>query len=354
MAALTHLIINCLSTYYWIEVASLALLPIGADTNASIYKVQASDQKTYFVKLKRGYSNDLNIEILELLQKKGIQQLILPVKTIEGKQIEQMGEFTLIVYPFVQGQDGFNRSLNDDQWITLGRVLKQVHEVDVPASLKTRIRREDFAPKWRDAVRSFYAHIGKEPVGDEVALNLWHFLQKNSLIIQRLIDRSEQLSQKIRDQSLKFVLCHADIHGGNVLVDDKNSLYIVDWEDPILAPKERDLMFIGGGVGNVWNKPCEEKLFYQGYGPTDIDWTLLTYYRYERIVEDIAVYIQELLFNPKRDIDRLEMYKQFTDLFEPNGVVDIAFETDNHLSTESSFSSVTNMDKQKIFKKKNW
>lgn len=57
MTELTNFIINCLSVYYWIEVTSLTLLPIGADTNASIYKVQASDQKTYFVKLKRGYSN---------------------------------------------------------------------------------------------------------------------------------------------------------------------------------------------------------------------------------------------------------------------------------------------------------
>ena len=30
-------------------------------------------------------------------------------------------------------------------------------------------------------------------------------------------------------------------------------------------PKERDLMFIGGGVANVWNKPHEETLFYKGY-----------------------------------------------------------------------------------------
>lgn len=32
---------------------------------------------------------------------------------------------------------------------------------------------------------------------------------------------------------------------------------IVDWDEPIMAPKERDLMFIGGGVANVWNDPSE-------------------------------------------------------------------------------------------------
>jgi spectinomycin phosphotransferase len=331
MTELTHFIINCLSAYYWIEVTTLALLPVGGDINASIYKVQASDQKTYFVKLRRGHSHDVNIAILELLQRAGIQQLIPPIKTAEGKQTHQAGDFTLIVYPFVQGQDGFSRSLTDEQWIALGQALRQVHEINVPASIKTRIRREDFSPKWREAVRSLYAHIEETPVGNEVALNLWKFLQKNRSIIQQLVNRSEQLSQKVRGQPLQLVLCHADIHGGNVLVDDKNALYIVDWDDPILAPKERDLMFIGGGVGNVWNKPHEEKLFYQGYGQTDVDWTLLTYYRYERIVEDIALYSQELLLKPTKGKNRFEMYKQFTDMFAPNGVIDMALETDKRV-----------------------
>lgn len=331
MTELIHFILNCLSTYYLIEATALVQLPLGADVNASIYKAQASDQKTYFVKLKRDHVHDANIAILELLQMAGIQQLIPPLKTVEGKQIQQMGDFTLIVYPFIEGQDGFSCSLSDKQWITLGRALRQVHEVNVPASLKTRIRREEFSPKWRDVVRSLYTHVEAISIEDEIASNLWKFLQENKSIIQQLVDRSEQLSQKARSRPLKFVLCHSDIHGGNVLVSGKEALYIVDWDDPILAPKERDLMFIGGGVGNVWNKPHEEKLFYQGYGQVDVDWTLLAYYRYERIVEDIAVYSQELLLKPMEGNNRLEMYKQFMSMFDPNGVVDIAFATDKQV-----------------------
>lgn len=64
--------------------------------------------------------------------------------------------------------------------------------------------------------------------------------------IRRLVDRAEQLGQKLQGQTHKFVLCHSDIHGGNVLIEGNDSIYIVDWDDPIKAPKERDLMFIGG------------------------------------------------------------------------------------------------------------
>lgn len=328
MTELAHFIINCLSTYYLIEVTALILLPLGADPNALIYKAQASDHKTYLVKLKRDHFHDTNIAVLELLQMAGIQPLIPPIKTVAGSQMQQVNDFTLIVYPFVEGQDGFSCSLTYEQWVALGRALKQVHKLHVPTSLKTRIRREEFSPKWRDIARSLYTRIEAVPINDEIASNLWKFLQENKAIIQRIIDRSEQLSRKVSSRSLKYVLCHSDIHGGNVLVNGREAIYIVDWDDPILAPKERDLMFIGGGVGNVWNKPYEEKLFYQGYGQTDVDRDLLAYYRYERIVEDIAVYAQELLLKPTQGNNRLVMYQQFMSIFEQHGVVDIAFETD--------------------------
>jgi hypothetical protein len=46
-------------------------------------------------------------------------------------------------------------------------------------------------------------------------------------------------------------LCHSDIHAGNILIDVNDDFYIVDWDNPILAPKEHDLMFIGGGQRGV-------------------------------------------------------------------------------------------------------
>jgi spectinomycin phosphotransferase len=114
-------------------------------------------------------------------------------------------------------------------------------------------------------------------------------------------------------------------------MNNDDTLYIVDWDDPIMAPKERDLMFIGGGVANVWNKPQEEAFFYKGYGKIEANRTILAYYRHERIVEDIAEYGQSLLLTMEGGENRLEMYQHFIDMFEPNGVVDIAFKTDENL-----------------------
>jgi spectinomycin phosphotransferase len=323
--------IDCLRANYDIEVKSITPLSGGADMNAAIYKVQTHNQSSYFVKLKHSDENNINVTILELLHASGMQQIIPPIKTIHGHSILHIGDFCLMIYPFIEGVNGFSHKLTDKQWMTLGKALRQVHDFDVPTSLLKHIRQETYSPKWRQTVRSLYAHIQDEPIcHDVIALKFLNFMKEHRLVIQRLVDRAEQLCHTIKEQPAKFVLCHSDIHGGNVLIKGSDIIYIVDWDSPILAPKERDLMFIGGGIANVWNDPQEEVSFYKGYGSTDVNISILAYYRHERIVEDIAEYGQALLLT---DFDnshknRLEMYNQFISMFDPQGVVDIAFKTD--------------------------
>lgn len=320
-------LIDCLNTNYGITATNLVLLPLGADMNASVYRAEANDGKFYFVKLKRGHHSDISVKLLALLQTFQIQQIIPPIKTLDGKLTQRINDFTLIVYPFVDGQNGFCYHLTDDQWIILGKALRQIHELDVPSPIKDQIRKETYSSKWREAVRSLDAYIEGNFKADETALKLKAFLREHKAVIHRLVDRAESLYRLIQQQTPEFVLCHSDIHGGNVLIDENGALYIVDWDEPIMAPKERDLMFIGGGVANVWNNPGEEELFYKGYGRTDINKEILAYYRHERIVEDIAEYGQALLLTSEGK-NRPEMYQHFMDMFDPNGVVDIAFKTD--------------------------
>lgn len=318
-------IISALKDDYAIEVAALEFLPLGADRNASVYKARAKDQKCYFVKLKRAYNHEISLSITKILYEFGMRQIILPIPTIHGGQTHRIDDLTLIVYPFIVGEDGFSRDLSSNQWTLLGKALRQIHEVKVPPTLQDHIRRETYSDTWRNAVRSLLKTRAND-IGS--ARNLFEFIKENEEVISRLVERAEELSRKLKPQPCEFVLCHSDIHGGNVLIDENDEIYIVDWDEPIMAPKERDLMFIGGGVGNLWNKPHEEESFYKGYGSTKIDRTILAYYRIERIVVDIAQFCEEVLL-PISDQDKQKIYELFTGMFNPNGVVDIALRTDN-------------------------
>ena len=127
-------------------------------------------------------------------------------------------------------------------------------------------------------------------------------------------------------------MCHSDIHAGNILIDANDNLYIVDWDNPILAPKERDLMFIGGGQGFAGHSAQEEEtLFYRGYGPTQIDPSALAYYRYERIIQDIAVFCEQIFLTNAGGEDREQSLRYLISNFLPNNTIEIAHKSDKTL-----------------------
>lgn len=139
----------------------------------------------------------------------------------------------------------------------------------------------------------------------------------------RILERAERGAEIVREKPLPWVPCHGDLHAGNVMVADDKSLTIVDWDDPLIAPRERDLMFIGAGVGRVWTTSDERAAFYCGYGPGTVDVDAIAYYRSERIIEDIALFSRRLLYAEQGGKDRALSLRFFLDQFRPNGVVDM-------------------------------
>ena len=114
---------------------------------------------------------------------------------------------------------------------------------------------------------------------------------------------------------------------------------MVDWDTLLFAPKERDLMFIGGGLGDSGYTPeQEERLFYRGYGPTDINQVAIAYYRYERIIEDIAVYCEQLFLSDAGGQDRSQSLAIVKFYFLPGGTIARTVQCDkisNGISSES-------------------
>jgi len=155
---------------------------------------------------------------------------------------------------------------------------------------------------------------------------MWIYWRTETL---ELVNRSEQLALALKAQSPEFILCHADIHAWNLLIDASGALYMVDWDTLIFAPKERDLMLVGAGLGGHGHSLKEEQtLFYRGYGPTQIDPIGIAYYRYERIIEDIAVYCEQIFLSDKGGQDREQSLEYLKFNFLPNGTIAIARQSD--------------------------
>ena len=328
---------------YGLRVDQVTFLPIGADANAAVYRIDTGYDASYFLKLKRGDFAEIAVTVPAFLNQQGIQQVMAPLETTSHQLWSSRHGFTWILYPFFEGPNGFATPLADAQWVTLGRSLRAVHATILPPALAAHVPREVYSPQWRDQVMAFdqqvAAGVYDHPDDDPLARRLAAFWRTRRDEIRALVERSEHLGQTLRqraDAPDAFVLCHTDLHAGNVLLsaDDDRDLAIVDWDAPIFAPKERDLMFVGGGIGAIWDSAREEALFYQGYGATEIDPVALSYYRYERIVEDVAAYGEQIFEAQGSVEDREHGLVGTMGQFRPGRVVDIAHQTYARLSRE--------------------
>jgi spectinomycin phosphotransferase len=92
-------------------------------------------------------------------------------------------------------------------------------------------------------------------------------------------------------------------------------------------------MFIGAGVGGIWNTSAEEELFNKGYGRTEINAAALAYYRFERILEDIAPNAEKLFMKDTSSKELSKTRQGLADFFKPKGVVEMAYQADKLLPT---------------------
>jgi spectinomycin phosphotransferase len=323
---------DCLRDEYGLNVVQIAFLPLGADRNTAVYRVVADHETPYFVKLRRGDFDETTVLVPKLLHDQGVTQIIAPLSTQSQQLWARLDNFKLTVSPFVDGHSGFEVDLSDHHWVEFGRALKGIHTAVLPPTLTDRLPRESCSAQWRELVRGFQMRVDEITFSDPVSAELAAFLKVKRHVISELLRRAERLAAVLQPRLLPFILCHADIHAGNILIDTNHGLYVVDWDTLTLAPKERDLMFVGGGLGGGGHTTEEEEtLFYEGYGQTQIDPIALAYYRYERIVQDIAAYCEEILLTDEGSEDRKEGLQQLTSQFLPNEVVEIAFKSEKHL-----------------------
>src|SRR5262249_22687711 len=102
----------------------------------------------------------------------------------------------------------------------------------------------------------------------------------------------------------------------------------------LMVLKERDLHFVVGiAIGRTVIGPREEELIFQGYGPTTLDWLALTYYRYERVCDDLLEYNKSILARKESDESTKEDAIRATrQMFEPGRSVASAYELERRWS----------------------
>lgn len=319
-------ILTCLQQAHGLHMTELAFLPIGGDLGTAVYRAVAQDGTSYFVKLRRGDFDPISVELPQYLHAQGISQIIHPLPSKSGDLWVPLDDYHLILYPFIDGTNGFELELSEQHWAQFGAALRRIHSLSLPPALSQKIDVERFTPEWRQRCLSLLQRLEGEALTDPIQIDLRAYLLPRREVILDQLGHARRLAEILSARPLEMVLCHSDIHPGNLFLQPSGALFIVDWDYPMLAPKERDLMFIGGGQGYVGITAEEEEMnFYRYYGPAPVDPQALAYYRCERNIIDISVECSRIFTSTLGDSDRRMSMEIITWLFGPGGSIEMAY-----------------------------
>jgi spectinomycin phosphotransferase len=288
-----------LRVHYGIAVAALTFLPIGADSASSAFRVGTIDGTAYFLKIRAGGGFSVpSLLVPRYLRDQGVAHIVSPLPTLSRALWVGLDGYALSLYPFIEARTAVDAGLSERHWRELGATLKRIHAGGLPPELERVVPREPFVPSRRGVLADLEAAIAGQAFATPPERELGAFWNARRDEIRAVIDRGDTLGRHLRGRSLPMVLCHADLHTWNVLLDTAHELWLVDWDETVLAPKERDLMFVIGGIGRDLVSSQETAFFLQGYGDTAVDSGALAYYRYAWAVQDMGAYGEQVFFSP--------------------------------------------------------
>ncbi len=315
----------CLDAQYDLRVSAITFLPLGYDLNAAVYKVTAEDGTAYFLKVRFGPVRESGLLVPWALSKRGIRNVLAPLQTRSSELWCSCDGSSLVLYPFIAGENARAVGMTDAQWSQFGATLQAVHSSGLAEKFRGRLPVETFALPSSALVRRILDLLESTEFENAVAAHLAAFWRKNAARIRQMLARAEELGRRLQSESFEHVLCHSDIHAANILVGDDGQVHLIDWDGPLIAPRERDLLFVVGSIIARAVTPREEELFFAGYGAVDIDPDALVYYRYERIVEDLGEIGRSVMLDPNpSDQLRSDESRLARSFFAPGGDIDHA------------------------------
>ncbi|MEY7972258.1 phosphotransferase enzyme family protein [Saccharomonospora xinjiangensis] len=345
---------GALGEHFALDVREVVPIGEGTDRAATVWKVQVPSGRAYAVKWTSGGSPAGLVlsSVLAAVRPDGAPASATrgapvpepdgapapepdgapaPVRTRAGALWATVAGRRLSVVEWLPGRSAAESAPTSEHWGAFGRLLSALHGLPLDDELRRWLPREDFDPsRWAAAFDRVDAALDRAPDrGEDSCLTrlaaLWR-QRRDDLrgVRERTVRAGRSLSARAGD--VRIVPCHGDAHVGNLVLTGADTVALLDFDDCVLAPPERDLMFVlGGGVfpGRLVT-PEQQNAFLRGYGAHATDDRLLSYYRGLRVLEDVADPAAVVLDTTAAQAQRSDNLGYVAATLAPGGLLDQA------------------------------
>jgi len=236
----------------------------------------------YFVKLDysslhKSVFGD-SIAVVEHLCMHGIGYIAKVIKTVNGALFAYYDSAVLGIFEWIDGENIQNETTKIPEYQKLAKIYT-VPSKGVP------IAKETFNSAYIDDFLSLHERL-KTMANTLTAKQLLRLFDEKSELIRHCSGRFMTFAKRCRTDYDHFYITHGDA-GGNIIVND-NEFYIVDWDEPKLAPPERDAWFC-----MHWSWAMDA--FHQALRQNGVDYTLkpdrLAFYCYHNFFYYLTEYL---------------------------------------------------------------
>ncbi|MDO8551709.1 MAG: phosphotransferase [bacterium] len=282
---------------YGLKLAKLTFIPKGECSWG--YILEDENKQKSFLKIYPNLSVPETAFILtnDLFEKAGIKNIIHTYKTKTGGVRVRIDTFQMALFNYVYGKDGNEQPLTDAHLQQLGKLLKRIHQAN--SRVGEYPIREDFSIPKKDDFIQIISDFGRLPmeIGKE-ARELRDFIILHKLELFEEYKKLEESRSKLLGLNLPFVTCHGDPTPGNIRVGVDGEIYLIDWDDPIFAPKEKDLFFFAD--------PKYQSVLasYEEAGNLEINQEVVDFYRHKWNITEIIDYGNRFLYSNMSEVQK--------------------------------------------------
>ena len=160
-------------------------------------------------------------------------RIVNPVRTENGKYKYENSNYAFLLFRYIDGRTITEGDFSDEQVIQLANILAELHSYGANIPLDTQSVMETYDIGFCSSLEKIMQQA------NSLKKELSNLLSKYSDKLENAINELELLAIEVKEFHPQYLLCHTDIHEGNIL-QTEDGIVLIDWENLKLAPADAD------------------------------------------------------------------------------------------------------------------